>query len=90
MVERRLKNLNLLTSIVVIREDRTIQQQVEDATRRSCLFAIVINSQNEIHRSLTLNILHGIAQGNHILLFVMELSSLLVRLGPVCCNGSID
>lgn len=63
MVERRLKNLNLLTSIVVIREDRTIQQQVEEATRRSCLFAIVINSQNEIHRSLTLNILHGVAQG---------------------------
>lgn len=62
-VERRLKNLNLLTGIVVIRDDRTIQQQVEDATRRACLFAIVINSQNEVHQSVTLNILHGLPQG---------------------------
>jgi hypothetical protein len=63
MVERRLKNLNLLTAVVVIREDRTIQQHVEDCSRRNCLFAIIINSSNEIHRSVTVNILHGVAQG---------------------------
>lgn len=73
MIEHRLKNLNILTSVVVIREDRTIQQQVEDATRRGCLFAVVINSQNEVHRSLTLNILHGLPQGkNKIQLFFFQ------------------
>ena len=63
MIERRLKALNILTAVVLLREDRTIQQHVEDCTRRSCLFAIIINSSNEIHRSLTLNILHGVPQG---------------------------
>lgn len=79
MIEHRLKNLNILTSVVVIREDRTIQQQVEDATRRDCLFAVVINSQNEVHRSLTLNILHGLPQGkNKIQLFFFFFFSVLL------------
>ncbi|XP_076448939.1 uncharacterized protein LOC143285497 isoform X2 [Babylonia areolata] len=62
LVEKRLKNINLLTNVMVIQEDKTVQEQVEEAACRSCLFAIVINSQNEIHRSLTLNILHGVTQ----------------------------
>lgn len=36
---------------------------IEEASKRGHLFAIVINSQNEVHQSLTLNILHGTPQG---------------------------
>ena len=43
-------------TIGVITEDRTIPQMVEEA-------AVVINSQNEAHQSLTVNILHGTPQG---------------------------
>lgn len=62
-VDRRLKNLNLIVEIVVITEDRSVTQMVEDASRKNVLFALVCNSQNEVHQSVTLNILHGTAQG---------------------------
>ncbi|XP_071091917.1 nuclear receptor coactivator 5-like [Haliotis cracherodii] len=61
-IERQVKSLNLITDLVVIPEDRTLSQQIEDISHRGGLFAIVINSQNELHRSLTLNILHGSPQ----------------------------
>jgi radial spoke head protein 4A len=35
---------------------------LEEATQRRLLFAIVINEQNEVHRSITVNILHGLPQ----------------------------
>lgn len=61
-VERKLKAIQVFCSISMIGKDRTIPQVVEDAAKRLCLFAIVINSQNEIHQSLTVNILHGTPQ----------------------------
>ncbi|KAL5022218.1 hypothetical protein ScPMuIL_001373 [Solemya velum] len=61
-VDRRLKNLNLIVEIVLITEDRSVTQMVEDASRKNVLFALVCNSQNEVHQSVTLNILHGTAQ----------------------------
>lgn len=54
-----------MTALVsVIPEDRTIPQMMEEGSKRGHLFGIVINSQNEVHQSLTLNILHGTPQGN--------------------------
>ena len=45
---------------------------VQDAVRRNALFACIINEQNEMHRSMTVNILHGQLQGCHrALLFVV-------------------
>ncbi|XP_067652006.1 nuclear receptor coactivator 5-like [Haliotis asinina] len=61
-IEHQVKSLNLITDLIVIPEDRTLAQQIEDISHRGGLFAIVINSQNEIHHSLTLNILHGSPQ----------------------------
>ncbi|XP_060079905.1 nuclear receptor coactivator 5-like isoform X2 [Ylistrum balloti] len=61
-LERKLKGISLFSKTVVIAEDRTIPQMIEDATKRNVLFAIVVNSQNEVHQSLTLNILHGTPQ----------------------------
>ncbi|XP_076111814.1 uncharacterized protein LOC143080046 isoform X6 [Mytilus galloprovincialis] len=61
-VERKLKAVNVFCSISLINEERTIPQVVEDAAKKLCLFAIVVNSQNEVHQSLTVNILHGTPQ----------------------------
>ncbi|CAL1528072.1 unnamed protein product [Lymnaea stagnalis] len=61
-VERRVKEQNIITAVSVIPEGRTAPQMVEELTARDGLFAIFINPQNEIHRSLTLNILHGVPQ----------------------------
>lgn len=58
-----MKAHGLVASIAVLPEDRTIPQAVEDMTRRGTLFAVVITSQNEVHSSVTLNILHGQPQG---------------------------
>lgn len=49
--------------IVIIPEAMQVSEMVEDAARLKCLFAIIINTQNELHKSLTLNILHGTPQG---------------------------
>lgn len=62
-VERKLKAVQVFCSISLINEERTIPQVVEDAAKKLCLFAIVVNSQNEVHQSLTVNILHGTPQG---------------------------
>lgn len=62
-VERKLKAIQVFCSISLISEDQTIPQVVEVAAKKQCLFAIVVNSQNELHQSLTVNILHGTPQG---------------------------
>jgi len=36
---------------------------VQDAVQQRALFACIINEQNEMHRSMTVNILHGQLQG---------------------------
>ncbi|XP_045192584.1 nuclear receptor coactivator 5-like isoform X2 [Mercenaria mercenaria] len=61
-IEARLRTHALIVDIVVITEDMTVPQMVEEASRMKFLFAIIINSQNETHKSLTLNILHGTPQ----------------------------
>jgi len=43
--------------------DTDVLMAIEDATRHQILFAVVVTEQNEIHRSITVNILHGMAQG---------------------------
>lgn len=62
-VERKLKAIQVFCAISLISEDQTIPQVVEVAAKKQCLFAIVVNSQNEVHQSLTVNILHGTPQG---------------------------
>jgi len=62
-IESRLRQNALIVDIVIIPEDMQVPQMVEDASRLKFLFAIIVNSQNEQHKSLTLNILHGTPQG---------------------------
>ncbi|XP_005096661.2 nuclear receptor coactivator 5 [Aplysia californica] len=61
-VQVRIKDHNIITAISIIPEGRTAAQMTEELTTRKGLFAIFINPQNEVHRSLTLNILHGTPQ----------------------------
>ncbi|XP_013421667.1 nuclear receptor coactivator 5-like isoform X2 [Lingula anatina] len=62
MITRRLKTFSVLTDMREIPEGTTPQIMIDDLVRRGILYAIIINSQNEVHRSLTLNILHGTPQ----------------------------
>ncbi|XP_052229376.1 nuclear receptor coactivator 5-like isoform X2 [Dreissena polymorpha] len=61
-LESRLRQSALITDIVIIPDDMQVPQMVEEAAKLKYLFVILINSQNEAHKSLTLNILHGTPQ----------------------------
>lgn len=52
----------IVTELIIVM-DSELMLAIEDATRQRVLFAVVITEQNEIHRSITVNILHGMAQG---------------------------
>lgn len=45
-------------------EEVPIGRVLANISSRGSLYAIVVMPQNEEHRSLTLNILHGLPQGN--------------------------
>ncbi|XP_067132373.1 uncharacterized protein [Centruroides vittatus] len=58
-IETRLKNIGFRVDILFLKEDNLLVQTVDDISERGCLYAMVITPQNEIHNSVTLNILHG-------------------------------
>ena len=61
-VQKRLMAAGIVTELIIVM-DSELMLAIEDATRQRVLFAVVITEQNEIHRSITVNILHGMAQG---------------------------
>ncbi|ESN94806.1 hypothetical protein HELRODRAFT_193795 [Helobdella robusta] len=61
-VKTRLLASGLTVEIKILPHDLTTLSMVESAGRKGLLFAIIINDQNEIHRSITVNILHGSPQ----------------------------
>ena len=63
MIERRLKSSALLSDHEIAADEKLLPKAVEDATRRGLLYAVILKEQNELHHSLTLNILHGTPQG---------------------------
>lgn len=58
-IETRLKNIGFRVDILFLKEENLLVQTVDDISERGCLYAMVITPQNEIHNSVTLNILHG-------------------------------
>ncbi|XP_078688328.1 nuclear receptor coactivator 5-like isoform X4 [Branchiostoma floridae x Branchiostoma belcheri] len=62
MVERRLRDLRLLTDMIFLNEQVSLAQALDDVSRRGVLYAVIVTSQHEMHRSVTLNILHGTPQ----------------------------
>ncbi|KFM59355.1 Nuclear receptor coactivator 5, partial [Stegodyphus mimosarum] len=61
-VEARVKNLGILVDILFLKDEALLTQTIDDIARRGSLYAMVINPQNEQHRSVTVNILHGTPQ----------------------------
>jgi len=70
-IRSRLVSSGLTTELVPIRGggmdmNAMLASAVQDAVRRRVLFACIINEQNEMHRSMTVNILHGQLQGRSL------------------------
>jgi len=61
-IQKRLMAAGVVTELILV-TDSEVMMAIEDATRLRMLFAVVVTEQNEIHRSITVNILHGLAQG---------------------------
>lgn len=61
-VQKRLMAAGIVTELIVVMESEVLLA-IEDATRHRVLFAVVVTEQNEVHRSITVNILYGMAQG---------------------------
>jgi hypothetical protein len=62
-IEHRLKQLGLTVDLLFPNEEVPIGRVLANISSRGSLYAIVVMPQNEEHRSLTLNILHGLPQG---------------------------
>lgn len=67
-IRMRLTSNGLPTELVPVRGsgaelNALLASSVQDAVRRHVLFACIVNEQNEMHRSMTVNILHGQLQG---------------------------
>lgn len=62
-IEARLKSFSMMVDLLFPPPDITPSQVLRDLSQRRCLYAIFVTAENENHRSLTLNILHGTPQG---------------------------
>lgn len=63
IIESRLKKLGLTVDLLFPNEDVPLTRVLGNIASRGCLYAIVVAPTNKEHRSLTLNILHGLPQG---------------------------
>ncbi|XP_057652609.1 nuclear receptor coactivator 5 isoform X1 [Diorhabda carinulata] len=61
-IEQKLKTHGMLVDLLFPNEDVPIGKVLANISSRGCLYAILVMPVNEEHRSLTLNILHGIPQ----------------------------
>lgn len=59
LVRSRIVNLGLLVEMVYLSPTVSLADALDNATQRGLLYAIIITSQHEMHRSTTLTILHG-------------------------------
>ena len=66
-VESRLRSIGLVCNIGYPPPDVTPTEAVDRVARLGTLYAVVVAPQNTLHRSCTLNILHGTRQGRNTL-----------------------
>ncbi|XP_015610099.1 uncharacterized protein LOC107274966 isoform X2 [Cephus cinctus] len=62
IIEMRLKKMGLSVDLLFPNEDVPLNRVLGNIASRGCLYAIVVTHINQEHRSLTLNILHGLPQ----------------------------
>ena len=65
-VDLRLKSRDMITVINILPSEDFLSRAMDDVMRRGLPYNIVINAQNELHRSITLKILHGTPQGSYL------------------------
>lgn len=88
MVERKFKDSGLVTDLQLLGM-RSMAELLDNITRHGVLYAAVVTTQHEIHRSVTINILHGTQQGKRCWLLctneaaVCQKRTISVRLS--CC-----
>ena len=70
----------MLSNIRILPEELPPAKAMEQLTQRRIPFAITINAQNEVHRSITLNILHGTPQGK-------DPAEIFISFFAVCHHG---
>ncbi|XP_011639454.1 nuclear receptor coactivator 5 [Pogonomyrmex barbatus] len=61
-IELRLKQIGLMVDLLFPNEDVPLSRVLGNIASRGCLYAVVVTPINHEHRSLTLNILHGLPQ----------------------------
>ncbi|GIX94090.1 nuclear receptor coactivator 5 [Caerostris darwini] len=61
-VEARIKEMGILVDVLFLKNEAVFTQTIDDIARRGSLYAMVISPQNEVHLSVTVNILHGTPQ----------------------------
>ncbi|XP_042904040.1 nuclear receptor coactivator 5 isoform X3 [Parasteatoda tepidariorum] len=61
-VEARVKEIGIVVDMLFLKDEALLTQTIDDIARRGSLYAMVISPQNETHRSVTVNILHGTPQ----------------------------
>lgn len=61
-IEARLRGMKMIANVININDELTLPALMEAANRKKLPYVIVVRRQNEVHHSLTLNILHGAPQ----------------------------
>ena len=59
MVRIKIESLGLQVETVHLSPTVSLADALDDAAQRGLLYAIIITTQHEMHRSVTLTILHG-------------------------------
>ena len=62
-IESRLHSHGLLTSIILLREDYTLTEAIENAARLQCLYGIIAMPMHEERRTASFHILFGQTEG---------------------------
>ena len=65
LVQSRIKRLQVTVGIIYLNTEMNLSTALDDVSRRGVLYAIVLTAQHEVHRSVTVNILHGTPQGEY-------------------------
>lgn len=62
-IEARLSSQGIITSIILLREDFTLTEAIENAARLQCLYGIIAMPMHEERRTASFHILHGQTEG---------------------------
>ena len=65
VVESRMRRFGMKTKMMILKGEESLPKEMEAVNRIRLPYAVVITPQNEQHRSITLNILHGTPQGEY-------------------------